>query len=98
MRLSSALNALHHQLLNLDAREQKIGVYGIMVARMAAEKPEDVAGVERLRISHRTTQDVRVVDAIRVVRALIREHGLSQDVAASEIGEELGPLPGPGGS
>ena len=90
IQVVQALEALHGQLLNLpDASQQKIEVYGIMVPRWAAEpgtSEADVRDLEKKVYGRRRAQDVRIVDAIKVVRELVKEHSMSQDFPASSLG------------
>ena len=87
--LRQALEALLHQIMNLDPRKQGIEVYGVMVPRWAAApgtSMEAFRGLQKEIWTRRSAQDVRILDAHRVVQALIREHSLSQDLPPTEAG------------
>ncbi len=87
VEMVSALEALHNQLLNLQG-DQAIERYGVMVPRFAAAPGtihKDVLELEKKIYGRRFAQDVRVVDAIKVVRELIKEHEMSTSVPASEL-------------
>jgi len=89
IQILNALEALHGQVLNIpDERQQYIGTYGIMVPRWAATPETTEADARALMVDvvrRRAMQSVPICDAIRVVRALIKEYGLSQDIPASEL-------------
>ena len=82
------LLALHHQVMNLNPAEQEIGTYGIMVPRWAAApgtKSEDVRELYMKVARRRAVQDVRLVDAIKVVDEIIKEHSMSTDFTEQDL-------------
>lgn len=94
IQLLSALEALHSQILNVpDPNHQKVEQYGVLVPRWAvAEDTPEAEAREAMvfAVRRRAMQSVPVKDAIKVVREIIKEHGLSQDVPASELGGQGG--------
>jgi hypothetical protein len=90
----SFLVALHSQILNIpDVRQQQIEVYGVMCPRWAATPDTSDADAKSLMIDvvrRRAMQSVPIMDAIRVLRELLKEHGMSQSIPASELGEPDG--------
>ena len=83
------LTALHHQLINTD-NDQQIERFGVMVVRWATEpgsSEADVRELEKKVYGRHFAQDVRIVDAIKVLRELVGEHEMSSvSVPASELG------------
>ena len=87
--IKKRLLALHHQVLNLNPSEQEIGTYGVMVPRWAAApgtKTEDVRDLQMQVMRRRAIQDVRLVDAIKVVNEIIKEHGMATDFTEQDLG------------
>jgi hypothetical protein len=88
------LEAVHSQILNVpDPNHQKAEVYGVMCPRWAAAEGTSEADAKQLMVDvvrRRAMQSVPIKDAIVVLRELLKEHGLSQSIPASELGGEDG--------
>jgi hypothetical protein len=87
------LEALHNQLLNVSKPEsQKIEVYGVMCPRWAAssELTEDEAKTLMVDvIRRRAIQSAPILYAVKVLRELIKEQGLSTSIPASALEEGI---------
>lgn len=83
------LEALHYQVMNYDPPEkQEIGTYGIMVPRFAVAPGSSAKDHHELQLKvarRRAAQDVRIVDAIKVCREIIKEHAMATDLTPQEI-------------
>ena len=86
------LSALHSQILNIpDVRQQKLDRFGIMCPRWAVTSEASEADARALMVDvvrRRAMQSVPVMSAIKVLRELLQEHGMSQSVPASELGPD----------
>ncbi len=82
------LEALHHQVMNYDPKRQEIGTYGIMVPRFAVAPGSSAEDHRELQLQvarRRAAQDVRLIDAIKVTREIIKEHAMATDLTPGEI-------------
>lgn len=82
--------ALRNQLLNVsDAESQKFDVYGVMCPRFKVTEGEDPQKLAVDVARFRGIQAAPIIQAVAVMRELLREHGEAELVPAADI------VPGP---